>query len=133
MIEAVHQPQHFYDPRSRKELPLAYVRGKRVFCVSGIGDPAYFEEMVTEFGAVVAEHIVLPDHHNYTEHDRASIEKRAASCAADCIITTDKDAVKFARMSFTFGTFQLLTLVIALEITAGKELLVDRLHRLLRR
>lgn len=131
-LESVHKPARLYDMRLRKDRDLAHVAGKKVVCVSSIGDPAYFEETVRKLGAAVETHLVFPDHHNYREKDRARIERAARGCAADMIVMTDKDAVKFARMSFTFGDMQALTLVIELEITKGKEILVDRLHRLFR-
>lgn len=131
-LEASHVPKRFYEPRARRDLPLAAVRGRRVLCVSGIGDPPYFEETVKGLGAVVAGHLAYQDHHDYREKDRAAIAARAAAVSAEMIVTTEKDAVKFARMSFSFGALQTLTLVIELEITKGKEILIDRLHRVLR-
>jgi len=133
ILKSAHRPQYFYDSRARKELPLTHIKGKRVLCVSSIGDPASFGEMVTGLGAVIADTLVFPDHYNYAEGDRAAIEARAAASAVDAIVTTEKDAVKFARMSFTFGKVPALTLAIALEITEGKEILIARLYRLLRR
>ena len=132
-LEAAHRPVRFYDARARKDLPLSSVAGKRVICVSSIADPSYFHEAVQKLGARIADRMVFPDHHNYRERDRAAIVAAARAAQAEYIVTTDKDAVKFARMSFTFGDTPALTLVIELEITRGKELLIDRLHSLLRR
>lgn len=132
-LKAVHRPVRFYDPRARKDLPLSVVQKQRVFCVSSIGDPAHFEETVAALGAEIAGHAVFPDHHTYRDRDRAEIVRRAAASSAGVIVTTDKDAVKFARMSFVFDSIPALTLMIELEITGGREILIDRLHRLLRR
>lgn len=132
-LEAVHKPVHFYDPRLRKQLGLQHVAERRVLGVSSIGDPAYFEETLKGLGALVVGHMIFPDHHNYREKDRARIMERASALSAEMIVTTDKDAVKFARMSFSFGNTQTLTLAVELDITKGKEILVDRLHRLFHR
>lgn len=131
-LEAVHKSSHFYDARQRKELGLESVSGKRVLLVSSIGDPCHFTESVKTLKADVVDHMAYPDHHNYNIHDRNRIVKRAGETSADIIVITDKDAVKFARMSFSFGELQVLTLVIKLEITKGKERLIARLHSLLR-
>lgn len=131
-LEAVHKPTHFYEARARKDIGLACVRGKKVLLVSSIADPDNFKETVRSLGAEVAGHIIFPDHHNYREKDRNRIVTSAGELKADLIVTTDKDAVKFARMSFSFAQFSVLTLMIELEITKGKELVVARLHSLLR-
>lgn len=131
-MEAVHKPVRFYEARSRKDLGLASVQGKRVLLVSSIADPDGFKKTVESLGAEAAGHLIFPDHHNYREKDRNNIVTSAGQCKADLIVITDKDAVKFARMSFSFAQFSVLTLMIELEITKGKERLVAGLHSLLR-
>lgn len=132
ILEAVHHPTHFYDHRQHKDFKLDIVKNKRVLLVSGIGDPSYFERTISSLDAEIVGHMAYPDHHEYREKDRAMIMKRALELKTDFIITTDKDSVKFTRMGFSFGTFQVLTLMIEITITNGKELLIARLHSILR-
>jgi tetraacyldisaccharide 4'-kinase len=129
-IEALHKPVHIYDLRERRERPLAFLAGKRVVLLSSIGDPAYFADTVRALGADVAEHIVFTDHHNYTEPDAQRIMKRCSERKFDFILTTEKDEVKLRRMSLSFGSYTVMTLVIEMEIISAKELLIDRLHSL---
>ncbi len=129
-LEAVHRPKHFYDAKQRKDVELARISGKRVVLLSSIGDPGYFEETVKGLGAVVVEHIAFSDHHNYSESDRSKILKRCSEKVFDLIVTTEKDAVKLARMSITFADHTALVLVIATDIIKGREALIDRLHSL---
>lgn len=131
-LEALHRPKHFYDPKLRKELGLAVVNGKRVILLSAIGDPSYFEETLRSLGATVVEHIAFCDHHEYQPRDIDRVKARCDERSFDYIITTEKDAVKLARKSLYFGRYALLTLAIELEITSGKEILIDRLTSMYR-
>lgn len=132
-LEAFHQPKYFYNARMRKQFSLSHVGGKRVILLSSIGDPAYFEETMNDLGAKVVEHVVYPDHYNYKSKDMEKILKRCSERAFDFIVTTEKDAVKLRRMSISFGNYTMLTLVVEMDITDGKEQLIDRLHSLYNR
>jgi len=129
-LEAVHKPSHLYEPRTRKDLPLAALSGARVMLLSSIGDPGYFEETVKNLGAVVVEHMAFGDHHEYRQCDIDRVLRRCDERSFEYVITTDKDAVKLARRSFSFGKYKLCTLVVEMQITSGKEILIDRLRSL---
>ena len=128
-MEAIHKPKYLCDERGRTH-DFAAVKGKRAVLLSSIGDPAYFEETAKGLGVNVALHIAFGDHHNYTEADVGRIMKRLNERSFDFILTTEKDAVKLDRMNLAFGNYILMTLVVEMEITQGKELLIDRLHSL---
>ena len=128
-LEAMHKPKCLCDEKARMR-DFAALRGKRVALLSSIGDPAYFEEMALGLGVKVACHIAFGDHHNYTEADVVRIMKALSERSFDFILTTEKDAVKLDRMNLAFGKYVLMTLVVEMEITEGKELLIDRLHSL---
>ena len=129
-LEAVHKPAHIYDLKARKGHDLSFLSGKRVVLLSSIGDPDYFKETVKDLGAEIAEDIIFSDHHNYTEHDAAYIVKRCNERKFDFILTTEKDEVKLRRMSLSFGSYPVMTLVIEMQVISGKEQLVDRLRSL---
>lgn len=129
-LEAVHAPAHFYETRTREVHGLALVKGRKVMLLSSIGDPGYFEETVKSLGAVVAGHIVFPDHHNYRKKDADRIIKICGEKSFDMVVTTDKDMVKLGRMSLSLGSYTIVTLMVELEILKGKEELIDRLRRL---
>jgi tetraacyldisaccharide-1-P 4'-kinase len=109
------------------------VSDKRVVLLSSIGDPAYFEETVSDLGAKVVEHVVYGDHYNYKAKDAQHIMDRFNERSFDFIVTTEKDAVKLRRMSIYFGNYMMLTLVVEMNLTDGKEQLIDRLHSLYNR
>jgi len=56
--------------------------------------------------------------------------KRCSERAFDIIITTEKDAVKLTRMSIVFSDHTIFVLVIATDITKGREALSGRLRSL---
>ncbi|MDP3803960.1 MAG: tetraacyldisaccharide 4'-kinase, partial [Candidatus Omnitrophota bacterium] len=129
-LESVHRPKYIYDLRNRKELPLSYLNKKRLILLSGIGDPSYFEETARSLGADIAEHIVFPDHHNYNQDDMDRVLRRCDERKFDFVLMTEKDEVKIRRMSLSFRKYIPMTLVIEIDIVAGKEQLVAGLNSL---
>jgi tetraacyldisaccharide-1-P 4'-kinase len=83
-------------------------------------------------GAVIVDHTVFGDHHEYQIRDTERFVKHCNERAFDYIVTTEKDAVKLARKSLYFGKYVLLTLAVEMEIVSGKEILIDRLRSLFR-
>jgi tetraacyldisaccharide 4'-kinase len=68
--------------------------GKRVFCASGVGNPAAFAANVRTTGARVVGRMDFDDHHDWTEADVKAVCARATELAAEVVVTTAKDAVK---------------------------------------
>ena len=64
-----------------------------VHAVAGIGNPARFFEQLSNNGVDVIEH-AFPDHYVYQQHDFSGWDK-------DCIIMTEKDAVKCRHLSLS--------------------------------
>ena len=83
--------------RSLKVTNGEAVRGKRVFAFSGLADNQQFFETVRRCGAVLAGCRGFPDHHRYSKGDIASVRQAAETASAELIVTTQKDAVKFAE------------------------------------
>ncbi len=127
-LEAVHRPSHLYDPKARKDRDLLFLRDKKVILVSSIGDPEYFEKTVKGLGAMILGHMAFNDHHDFKEADIKRILKMCGAKAPNFMVTTEKDAVKFARMSFSFENYTMMTLAIRMDITSGREQLIDRLR-----
>lgn len=129
-LQAIHAPTFFYEGRAKRRFELSHVSGKRVILLSSIGDPSYFEETIKDLGANIIEHITFADHHNYRQADIEHVIARCNERSFDFVVTTEKDIVKLNRLSLSIGQYTLLTLAIEMRITAGKELLIDRLHSL---
>jgi len=68
---------------------------KRVFAVSGIAKNSEFRKSLEDSGAIVNGFFEYPDHHNYTLNDLIKADQMANNEHSDCIVTTEKDYVKF--------------------------------------
>jgi tetraacyldisaccharide 4'-kinase len=71
--------------------------GRRVYAVSGIGDPGGFENSLVELGSEIVGRRRYPDHSAYRRADLDDVLCEAAESGADIVVTTDKDRVKLDR------------------------------------
>ena len=74
--------------------PLDYLRAKKVLAFAGIARPDSFKRTIASVGGETAAFLVFPDHQVYTRDDIMQIEKAATQCAAQVILTTEKDGIK---------------------------------------
>jgi tetraacyldisaccharide 4'-kinase len=73
----------------------AFLDGKSVCLLSGIGSPEQFDKSVTELGGTVVKHFVFGDHHRFTETELDEAIKTAGDGAV--VITTEKDFVRLPK------------------------------------
>ena len=99
--------------------------GRTAVAFSGIVNAASFRTLLAGLGVKILDELVFPDHHAYTADDLTMVRDRAGRCGADMIVTTEKDAVKLARL--VGPTDRLLALRLGTEIMDGR----DRLEALL--
>jgi tetraacyldisaccharide 4'-kinase len=66
---------------------------KKVHAVAGIGHPQRFFEQLGEYSISIIQH-AYPDHHDYQQRDFAGWED-------ECILMTEKDAVKCRHLSLS--------------------------------
>lgn len=79
-------------PPPREEPAPVSLAGARALALSGLADPASFHESLAGLGAREVLPLSFPDHHRYGPADYRRIAVAAAR--ADCLVTTEKDAVK---------------------------------------
>jgi tetraacyldisaccharide 4'-kinase len=113
IVHASHRARRVVDERGSIFEPSA-LAGREVDLVSAIGNPEAFENSVRATGAIVREHRVFPDHHDYARED---LDGLGASGRA--LVTTTKDAVKLERLGVA-----LLTLEIEIAIERGAPVLL---------
>jgi len=121
-----YSPEYLTDLNRGKRLPLGYIKERPVASLSGIANPTYFRHLLEVAGAKVEEEIIFPDHHIYSGRDIPIIQR--AMDKAECILTTEKDAVKLREL--IGRDFPIVSLGIGLKITEGdhfKRLLLDLL------
>ena len=95
-----------------KTARAAFFADKRVQAIAGIGNPARFFASLRALG-LTPECVAFPDHHRYRAADLVFPE-------ADCIVMTDKDAIKCATLSDA----RMWTLPVTAEVEPG---LIERI------
>lgn len=81
-------------PRLEDGAPLA--AGTRLFLVAGIARPERFLAAAVESGVTLVGSRLFADHHAYPARSLRAIERAAAACRADAVLTTAKDRVKLS-------------------------------------
>ncbi len=102
IIECAHKPQYLRRfgaadgaPGSREE--LAFLKGRRVFAFSGIATPESFEKFLRDLGALIVGRERFLDHYRFDGEDIAALFEMAKKEGAECLVTTEKDAVRIAE------------------------------------
>jgi tetraacyldisaccharide 4'-kinase len=99
VIECAHRPKYLQRMDSRQGAgsgrePLSWLKGRKVFAFSGIATPESFEKFLRDLGALVMGRERFLDHYRYTPEDLESLYDAAERERAECLVTTEKDAVR---------------------------------------
>ena len=100
IVESIHAPRRFipladwYVDIAGEGIDVNQMRGKNIMAVSAIGNPASFEQTLSDLGVVILESLRYPDHHDYSMMEMADILRQAENMGAEAIVITEKDAVK---------------------------------------
>ena len=102
VIECAHRPQYLRrlgappdDPSCRQ--PLSFLQGRRVVAFSGIATPESFEKFLRDLGASLVARERFLDHYRFGEEDLADLFELARREGAECLVTTEKDAVRISE------------------------------------
>ncbi|MDF1815182.1 MAG: tetraacyldisaccharide 4'-kinase [Verrucomicrobiales bacterium] len=99
IIECEHRPQYLQHIETRESRSLEDLKGARVGTVSAIAVPESFEHGVKKLGATIEVTCRFMDHHRFTEQEIIEFINNCVEKEVDCIITTEKDAVRFPRLA----------------------------------
>ena len=77
----------------------------RCFAFCALGNPENFFEQLRHENFDLTATRKFPDHHRYTQNDVAKLEQEAANSRAEILLTTAKDAVKLADLTFAMPCF----------------------------
>jgi len=127
IVESAHRPTHFAHRFSDARESLDWVRARKVYAFSALGNPEAFPRTLDALGAKVVRHEAFRDHHWYGSGDLAAIARAAASAGAEAVVTTEKDAVKIT--AFPEDAPPLYVLSVEFAVTQGATLLADALER----
>lgn len=99
LIECAHRPQYLrrfgcanVGPDARE--PLSFLKGRRVLAFSGIATPESFEKFLRDLGALLVGRERFLDHYRFGDDDLAELFAQAQREGAECLVTTEKDAVR---------------------------------------
>ncbi|MBK6941664.1 MAG: tetraacyldisaccharide 4'-kinase [Planctomycetes bacterium] len=98
IVREVHAATELIGHDGSRIADVGALRGARVTCMSGIGDPTTLAESVTRCGAIVVRTLDFGDHHEFTPAELAAV---ARDCAADGVrwcVTTQKDAMRIGAV-----------------------------------
>ena len=90
-VETVHRPADIKLPGGSERRDLSWLRGREVLAFCGIGNPEAFRRTLESLGARTVCFRAFPDHHPYTEADRARLKAEAKEFMAEALVTTEKD------------------------------------------
>jgi len=98
VIECIHSPLYFEDVFSGERRRLDFLTGKKVASLSGIAQPEGFEQSLVKLGAELVYSKRFADHHRFTQQEILNVINRSKKRAAEIIVTTQKDAVRFPKI-----------------------------------
>jgi tetraacyldisaccharide 4'-kinase len=98
VLAARHVATECWDAGPMKDVPLAQLRGRRLFAFAGIGAPEAFRRTLADTGVVECGFARFADHHWYSRADLGALDAQAAGAGADALVTTEKDWVRLRRL-----------------------------------
>jgi len=119
IIECAHKPLHLQNVLTGEQLPLERLRDTYVGSICGIAAPESFEDGLQKLGARIELSKRYTDHHRYSEAELNSFITRCVRRDIEMIITTEKDAVRFPRLTKTDVPIYFLR--VEIEILSGHE------------
>lgn len=99
-----HKPVHLYNVKQNAITHYNYLKGKTVHAFAALGDNRSFFDLLRQIGANIISETSFPDHHRYTQRD---INKMGTTGDIECIVTTEKDAVKLLDLTLPDNLFYL--------------------------
>ena len=99
VIECAHRPQYLrrfgtVDDAPDARVPLTFLKGRRVLAFSGIATPESFEKFLRDLGALLLGRERFLDHYRFGDDDLDELFAQAQREGAECLVTTEKDAVR---------------------------------------
>lgn len=99
VIECAHRPQFLRrfgvaDDSPEARVPLTFLKGRRVLAFSGIATPESFEKFLRDLGAMLVGRERFLDHYRFGDEDLEELFAQAEREGAECLVTTEKDAVR---------------------------------------
>jgi tetraacyldisaccharide 4'-kinase len=134
VIECAHRPKYLKllggsgAPGAGDEVPLAWLKGRKVVAFSGIATPESFEKFLRDLGALIMARERFLDHYRYQDDDLAELFALAQRQGAECLVTTEKDAVRIeSARAFPLPVYYLRLEIEIVQGAANFDEAVDRI------
>jgi tetraacyldisaccharide 4'-kinase len=121
-----HAPRDLRRLSDSETLPLDTLGETRALGFSGIARPDSFRRLLERAKVRLAGWFIFPDHHNFTVGDFLAMEAEAKEVCAECLVCTEKDAVKIDP---TWSPLPIYVLRMELVIDQGEDLLLEHVGR----
>jgi tetraacyldisaccharide 4'-kinase len=92
---SAHVPEKIVFPHEKREYNSLFLKGKRVIAFAGLARPSAFLETLIGLGADVVSFKAFKDHHVYVPDQLRQLIREKDRSGADCLMTTEKDWVRF--------------------------------------
>jgi len=127
IVETRHKPSFLTDVTGAA-YALECFKGKRIFVLSGIGDPDYFAFLMKSEGAEIVERYDFMDHYAYRQKDVDRIYRDSVLKKINGIIITAKDYIKIKELDISQVEEKIFVLNVKIDITKEKESLIAGLN-----
>jgi tetraacyldisaccharide 4'-kinase len=128
IIECTHEPKYLVNLYTKEQLPLDYLKGKKIASICGIAAPESFEAFVRRFGAELVHFERYADHHRYSQQEVIDCVNEAIPKGADILLTTEKDAVRFPMLGRL--DIPIIWMRVEIDILSGQETFNDCISRI---
>ncbi|MCP4591386.1 MAG: tetraacyldisaccharide 4'-kinase [bacterium] len=109
------------------------LEGRKVLCVSGVGNPGAFIQSVKQAGAEPVDAVVLADHASYDRKVFGRLSELASQHPqAELLVTTEKDLVKLSSPPWSSFALPIVALAIDIDFGADDDRMLDDAIRQLR-
>ncbi|MBN1396420.1 MAG: tetraacyldisaccharide 4'-kinase [Bacteroidetes bacterium] len=113
-----------------ENIDITQFAGKKVVAVSGIGSPDSFKSSLIKVGLSIAEHLLFPDHHWFSDEDIRNIVNTREKTNADFVVTTEKDFMRLKELYPDFLKNEPVIIAgISHEVVAGIDRFDDTLKK----
>ncbi|MCX5714853.1 MAG: tetraacyldisaccharide 4'-kinase [Candidatus Omnitrophica bacterium] len=128
IVESRHAPGCLYALGDGDEMiEIQALKGKNAALISGIGDPASFEQTVKRLGIHIELSFRFNDHHYYSQKDFDNIFTQCRQKNIVSVITTEKDAARLSGFPIKAQDIRVWVLGIKLVLTKNEEGFSNRL------
>ena len=127
IFQTEYEIKNFVSYRTNETKDVSCFREKKIFLISGIGNPKSFENSIKRLGISFSQHFIFPDHHDFKyKKDILPIIQRGIEEKTNAILTTEKDFMKLQNIPLSGIDFYYAKLEIKIKNLKEFEELINK-------